>query len=137
MDNSSSITAILASGSRSWPAACGPSLGRAVVWADGIAWRGPGGRSGQKRLESSEGGFSRGPGFGNDEELRLISADNYNRATTGTTKAQSAQRTHKDAKIISVTDPLSAIAAGLFARRARTRALGGAGGRSGLRARWN
>ncbi|MCX6678587.1 MAG: hypothetical protein NTU95_11690 [Methanothrix sp.] len=58
------------------------------------ASRRPGRAWSQEGLESSEGGFSRGPDFGNDDELRLILADNYNRATTGTTKAQ---RTHKDA----------------------------------------
>jgi hypothetical protein len=51
------------------------------------------GRAWSQAKEASPEGY----GFGIDDELRLILADNYNRATTGTTKAQSAQRTHKDA----------------------------------------
>jgi hypothetical protein len=40
--------------------------------------------------EAVRDGFSGGLDFGNDDELRLILADNYNQETTGTTRAQSA-----------------------------------------------
>ncbi|MFZ2472821.1 MAG: hypothetical protein WAW52_12910 [Methanothrix sp.] len=40
--------------------------------------------------------FSGGWIFGNDGGSLLILAENYNRPATGTTKTQSAQRTHKD-----------------------------------------
>lgn len=67
--------------------------------------------------EAGRDGFSGWLDFGNDDELGLIFADNYNQETTGTTKAQSAQRRYK---IISVTNPISSIIARLFARRARS-----------------
>ncbi|MCX6673890.1 MAG: hypothetical protein NTY37_08950 [Methanothrix sp.] len=84
-------------------AACGPSLGGAVVRAGWLAWqvlvqvgRRPVGRD-IRLIRRRSGQLTGREILESDRCLLLLLADNYNRTTNDlTTEAQSAQRTHRD-----------------------------------------